>query len=793
VSLPSKALTVLNLPEAGSSTVKFAYNYFTIDESVPGAATTWNQNGADVSYIVLPLPSDAGYEWYDVEVEKRAAEKDYGLPRHMTLTWSTPDISDMSGMWIDAGPPAGVNIRDNIDKILYAETMGNTCYMGMSLQDINYDQKFYDESISSFGIIGSSLRGEIQHISHDTPTGGTTPDELKIEPSLLDTKSRLLSTIEGIASGGNIDELLDMYQLGSGDFTISKASKELIYEALSNYQARGIAYISSEGDGNDVDAFASQLDEVKDVVHNMTLRTTLCGDIGLWSTQSVIGAYGDELRDGGATTSPLAALIRTQVTAISDIEDDGSISSSDYSVQIKTDNIVYVEHPGDDGYYDPRDLSTSSTDGAFPYDALRGAANKGTKLCIAGYLVEKKVAYADDAIGLGLNVVEPLIIELQDWAVGPSDDHFGASGAIAAENVTDGDIVYGAAYMYRVRTVYYVELDAINRTLDGDDTFHRVGVLIASRGTQWVKAVAIDLVPPPEPNNLNFIFDYVQQKLILNWEFPVNRQRDIKAFQVFRRTFEIDPFNKNMIVENAYDKPFRLMKEYNFNDTINPLDTTGMTTTTLATPTPAPDHLVEKSPGLPTTRWVDHDFTKSSVSIYAVTSIDARGMSSNLSQQFEVSFNERLNAIKVRYISSSGAPLCYPNIKLTIQYDQSAKNDHVDVDPFPDVIKSSGLDSVTIMLSPDYYTMTATSTGSPGVPSADTTSNVVTFGGEQGSTDETAQPVYKFNFINTDVQKSQVLDVYVSDARSSVIPDIPPTVTGFSPSGLGAGERFDDL
>ncbi len=135
---------------------------------------------------------------------------------------------------------------------------------------------------------------------------------------------------------------------------------------------------------------------------------------------------------------------------------------------------------------------------------------------------------------------------------------------------------------------------------------------------------------------------------------------------------------KIVVEGNAYDKPFELMKEYDFSDAFNPGDYTSFLYTPAAFDTRQyASHLYHNTPGAPITRYVDASFNKNATSIYAVTSVDARGYSSNLSQQFEVSFDERKNAIVVRYVSPSGSPLCYPNLNLKVQYDQSQFNDNV--------------------------------------------------------------------------------------------------------------------
>ena len=48
--------------------------------------------------------------------------------------------------------------------------------------------------------------------------------------------------------------------------------------------------------------------------------------------------------------------------------------------------------------------------------------------------------------------------------------------------------------------------------------------------------------PPPPPSDFKPVWDYTENKLYLMWNFPVNPQRDIKKFQVFRRKVVTEAF-----------------------------------------------------------------------------------------------------------------------------------------------------------------------------------------------------------------------------------------------------------
>ena len=644
VSLPSKALTALNLPEVYGVTAKFTYNYFSIDECVPGSATTFNQNGVDLSYIFIPPTTLAGSTFFDAEIELAAARRDYHMPRFVTVNWAPADplagLSDTSEVQILEGAPPGVRIRDHLDRIIYAETMANSAYVGLSLQDTNVNTRFYTELFNTIDVSGFATDEGIKTLTLDSLIPG-------INDSEVDTTNRASALLDTLHSGQNIDSLVD-YVMGAGGETTASDAKQMLYSIMTDYNARGISIYSED----DIIQAGNSLDEMNNLVQNMSLRSVLAGDMTEWSSQNTAGAYGDDLRKTGASgQSTVSVLKNVQSMARTSTAEDGSITTFDYGIAINSDFIVHVV----DSDEDVLTTDASSGDVGTPSESGGSAATAADpiKLCVAGYIVDKRVAYAHEQLDPGINISkQSLVVELTGTpSTGTATPDsaavtfLGDSGSAPVSNVIDGDIVYGATYTYRVRTVYYVELDAINKDLEGTDTFQRVGVLIATRGAAWTATAAIDAVPPPPPTNLNFLYDYVSQNLILNWEFPVTSQRDIKKFRVFRRRFDFDEFGGH-IINNAYDKPFTLLREFNFNDTINPLDTSAISI--IQSPCVAPSHLIETDPGNPTTRYIDGGFKKTSRHIYAVTSVDARGFSSNLSQQFEVSFDDRKNSLVIR-------------------------------------------------------------------------------------------------------------------------------------------------
>ena len=121
--------------------------------------------------------------------------------------------------------------------------------------------------------------------------------------------------------------------------------------------------------------------------------------------------------------------------------------------------------------------------------------------------------------------------------------------------------------------------------------------------------------------------------------------------------------------------------------------------------------------------------------IYAVACIDAHGLSSNLSPQFEISFDKYKNKINKRLISASGAPKSYPNLYLLD-------------DAFVDVIKDSGHDRMTVYFDPEFLNVFNTDGSDLGLLAT-----------------KNNDGLYKLQFINTDLQQATTLDIIVNDLR----------------------------
>jgi hypothetical protein len=322
---------------------------------------------------------------------------------------------------------------------------------------------------------------------------------------------------------------------------------------------------------------------------------------------------------------------------------------------------------------------------------------------IVGYIIDKY-----ESKDTALVPMEPIIIE--NPFIGTFIDY---------------KVKYNSTYVYAIRTICKIIFPAIS-----EETSELVmaTVLVSSKQSRKLTLNCIDTTPPPAPADLDFRWDYEENRLMVSWAFPVNPQRDIKRFQVFRR--------------KSIKEPFQLIVEYNFDDSeaksaIAEFPRQDMVETLLS----------------PKTFFFDDDFVKTSDFIYTLAAIDAHGLTSNLSQQFEVTFDRFKNKIVKKLIAPSGAPKHYPNWFLN-------------EDAFVDSINNSGFSQVKIAFNPDVYSYTNSSRIEKQIIATDRNLGA-----------------YRLQMINLDQQKQQVVDINIQDKRPSKLP--APII--FGKKGVGGG------
>lgn len=270
---------------------------------------------------------------------------------------------------------------------------------------------------------------------------------------------------------------------------------------------------------------------------------------------------------------------------------------------------------------------------------------------------------------------------------------------------SDLSVRYGGVYKYRVRTVYRLLVTVLD---ESTSDVYLSSILVASEGVQS-SVQCVENIPPNPPVNISF--QQTLEGLYIRWNFPVNTQKDIKRFQVFRR--------------RSIDQPFHIIREIKFDKTILPYSTGEK----------IPPQLVDVRQG-PVKHYLDEDFNSlDSDYIYAICAVDAHGLSSSYSDQFRVRFDRLTGKILITRISSEGAPKPYPNVKITGDF-------------FSDIIKDSGHTRMRIYFDPEYVDVTKM---------GESLSLI--------STTTTGATTYKICLTELNLAKSQTVDIVVGDNR----------------------------
>lgn len=322
---------------------------------------------------------------------------------------------------------------------------------------------------------------------------------------------------------------------------------------------------------------------------------------------------------------------------------------------------------------------------------------------LAGYLIEKTEQMPDETV----MIRQTVFISNTDQLV-----HL------------DEKVRYGGKYIYKIRTVALFESEVIKIHPSSPmlDEAIIAKFLVASEGRE-VKIFCTENIPPKPPAAVRCRFNFKSKKTVLTWQFPLNKQRDIKRFQVFKRLSE--------------RSPFVLIAEYNFD---NSLDPTGVKEIAQE------KNLYNVDPKVPVLTHEDTTFNIDQKPIYALASVDAHGLTSNLSTQIQVEYAKYENRLYKKMFSREGAPKQYPNM-------------YMNSDTFLDNIKVSSKNRAVVYFDPEYY-------------------KVFKYGNLEPNSDEldmlhiAADPnlsTYKMHIINLDQQKDKTVNIKIEDASTPLV------------------------
>lgn len=279
----------------------------------------------------------------------------------------------------------------------------------------------------------------------------------------------------------------------------------------------------------------------------------------------------------------------------------------------------------------------------------------------------------------------------------------------------DSAIKYGTRYGYKIRSIVRAKI-LVEDNDPKTNNFYILEFLFASKASETVMVDTEEYIAPPEVADFKIGWDYYNKAARLTWSFPVNPQRDVKYFQIFRRA--------------SINEPFELIQMYDFNDSLSPLPLIE-----------TPDNVLIEKLTSPKSYYLDKEFKKDSSYIYAICAIDAHGYSSNYSIQFQCQFDKYANRMVIKPICLSGCPKAYPNANLIR-------------DTFVDTIRDSGHKQIKIMFNPEYLNVNDSSGNSL---------NVLRYAKNEGDPETKSDSYYKFQLINTDLQSQETVTIKLFD------------------------------
>jgi len=227
----------------------------------------------------------------------------------------------------------------------------------------------------------------------------------------------------------------------------------------------------------------------------------------------------------------------------------------------------------------------------------------------------------------------------------------------------DSEVAYGQTYEYVARTIAVFRIPA---TSEDGRTFVQT-MMVASKPSPSVQLTLTEDRAPEPPQDVNYYYEYDSESLYITWAPPVNPQRDVKYYQVFRR--------------KTIEEPFELIAHLDFDDSVirsESVEAIDPTSTLSFSSMP--------------TFYVDPEFGRDTSYIYSLVAVDARKISSAYSTQVRVSFDQHKNKIKKDFVCYSGAPKQYPNWTIKENF-------------FVDSMKDSTHTKVNIYFNPEAYTV----------------------------------------------------------------------------------------
>jgi hypothetical protein len=553
-------------------------------------------------------------------------------------------------------------------------------YVRISFASIKAPENYVDSNISI-----NTTNINVEKIADKMIAEGTVPNTVFTGVEILDTgkekslykmlNSSMYFTDIPVDRDSNLGAVSRLYQTLSEKGGLRGQDKKIIREAFRNIASEG--YKLSESDVHPSVAKTSS-DPIGKQTFSIQFNNLFMNDITKSALKITDNVFQDEMRSIDNISKDI------QESTLNNIPEPHTLKEVDYELQVEA-------------------LDTQVLDGVNSLEDALSRYKNFPDVKVVGYILEKFEVLPDENVEL----VNRMYI-----------DGFNSKYAI------DENVRYGGSYFYKIRTVCRVKFvgQIDNHYYGGIDQIGLITCFMASEG-KTIDVYCVENTPPPEPTNLNLKFDFETMFPKLRWQLPLNKQRDIKRFQVFKRS--------------SIKEAFRLIKEIEFDD--------GYIKGVSSDNVPGEDVIKTK---YPITYFLDTTYKQGEKAIYAICSIDAHGLSSGYSMQVMIERDRITNKAKTKVISRHGAPKPYPNLFLNN-------------DTFQDAIKTSRYDRIKIVFDPEYYDVVKnkiTNSNSDATTVEEVSLNLLAIDDKNFR--------YKFHFINIDNQKDKLVDVKITTKAS---------------------------
>ena len=289
-------------------------------------------------------------------------------------------------------------------------------------------------------------------------------------------------------------------------------------------------------------------------------------------------------------------------------------------------------------------------------------------------------------------------------------------------NFIDNEIIYGVTYYYKIATLFEYIIP-----FTADPGKYKFARILIKGDNDIVSVKTTEAIPPAPPQDFFVRYLPLEKGVSLTWARDLGSTQDVIKYIVFKRETISEPFKAIAYINFAPQNMPLQEQKFSFDSSVE---------------------IINEEFGR--TMFIDKKFDLNKKAIYAVIAGDAHELYSNYSTQLEAKYDRRTNKLLVKQISFAGAPIPYPNF-------------YVNQSLFEKAIFSERSKKISLIFDPDCYNVDIQNdSGLDGKIDP-----VVLFSNNDNDDEEDENDEsYIMTLINTELAKSQKINIKVNDRRS---------------------------